>query len=388
LFGTGNDNLDGLRSLLEASWNVQSMGVVPSSPEQAAEAAASALISALNRNQVPLFFVDILLPQYDITRGTNLYDEVRAVEFCIALAERLEGKSQIIVRDSKVLNVVNRIFNAREGYNSKSRDMAPSNVEPVSSREDARQDSEQNIVVYDDFADFDLGSTVLDNAEKLTDVEKPPSFSSDSEADLDLFRKKLASTWTNDSVNQDEVREEERIQETREIENTEKFFRLTSMLGEASISSGSDMMDDVAKAVTANALPRDDEDTIIILSAVSKEEMLAVRAIASNYKGKKKIILVNAKLSVVPRELVQAQTVYSILPLIAAQRSGGGSAPTGTPSPQVVVLRRYPRDWEVFVDIGKGFDLADTMTPETAGKQGPPMEWVASVVKRYLLSNA
>jgi hypothetical protein len=359
------------------------MGVVPSSPEQAAEAAASALKSALDQNQTPLFFVDILLPQYDITRGTNLYDEVRAAEFCVALAERLRGKSQILVRDSKVLNVVNRIFNARECYKSNSRDMTTAKVEPVSTREDTRPDSEQDIVFYDDFADFQQGPIVLDNAEKVPEEEKPPSFS--SESDLDLFRKKLASTWTKKPVNQEEVREEERVEETRgEIGNTEKCYRLTSMLGESSISSGPDMMDDVSKAVSVNALPKDDEDTIIILSAVSKEEMFAVRAIASNYKGKKTIILVNAKLSVVPRELIQAQTVYSILPLIAAQRSGGVSAPIGTTSPQVVVLRRYPRDWEVFVDIGKGFDLADTMTPDIAGKQGPPMEWVASVVKRYL----
>jgi hypothetical protein len=77
--------------------------------------------------------------------------------------------------------------------------------------------------------------------------------------------------------------------------------------------------------------------------------------------------------------------VYSILPLIARRASGTKEAATA--SPKVVVLRRYPREWEVYVDIGNGFDLAASVSPADnamAMRRSPSMEWISSAVKRYL----
>jgi hypothetical protein len=48
-----------------------------------------------------LFFVDLLLPSYDITQGPNMYDDVLDVKFCIALPKALEDKTSILVRDER-----------------------------------------------------------------------------------------------------------------------------------------------------------------------------------------------------------------------------------------------------------------------------------------------
>jgi len=118
--------------------------------------------------------------------------------------------------------------------------------------------------------------------------------------------------------------------------------------------------------------------------------MIAIRALAGQYKATKKIILVNCRLdSPLPRELIGAETVYSILPLIAKPQTTTSrhNEPKKDDNPKVVVLRRYPRDWEVYVDMGDGFDLAASVPDSSVpGRQGPSMEWVSSAVKRYLQS--
>jgi hypothetical protein len=69
---------------------------------------------------------------------------------------------------------------------------------------------------------------------------------------------------------------------------------------------------------------------------------------------------------------------------LIAKSSGGAQ---GKKAAKVVVLRRFPREWEVYVDIGKGFDLAASVPDSSVpGKQGPTLEWVNCAVKRYLLS--
>jgi hypothetical protein len=90
-----------------------------------------------------------------------------------------------------------------------------------------------------------------------------------------------------------------------------------------------------------------------------------------------------------PRELINARTVYSILPLVAQPVEVEGN-PLATPPkrdaspPKVVVMRRFPRDWEVFVDAGRGFELAETAPSGTAMQRGPSMQWISRAVKRYL----
>jgi len=165
------------------------------------------------------------------------------------------------------------------------------------------------------------------------------------------------------------------------------------MLGSAQVSSGADMVDDVIRAVTANALPNDDEETIIILSAIGREEMIGVRGLVGKYEGKKKIVLVNCSLNPPPRELMMAQTVYSIQPYVARPKVSeanlfGSQAPQPQQfsPPKVVVMRRFPRDWEVFVDVGNGFELANTVPPEQVDKKGPSMQYIAGCVKKHLQS--
>jgi hypothetical protein len=43
-------------------------------------------------------------------------------------------------------------------------------------------------------------------------------------------------------------------------------------------------------------------------------------------------------------------------------------------------LRRYPKDWEIFVDIGNGFQLVETT------QSRPTMKAVTDCLQRYLKS--
>jgi hypothetical protein len=54
-----------------------------------------------------------------------------------------------------------------------------------------------------------------------------------------------------------------------------------------------------------------------------------------------------------------------------------------------VVLRRYPRDWDIFVDVdgNSGFELVESV-PVTSlmggRRKGPSMEYIAGCVKRHM----
>ena len=101
--GNGNDEFDAMRNMLESSWDATKMGRVPMDATEGAEEAATAVLAAIDQG-VEIFLIDLLLPSYDITQGSNLYDEVLGVEYCIALAELMEGKTSILVRDGKTLS--------------------------------------------------------------------------------------------------------------------------------------------------------------------------------------------------------------------------------------------------------------------------------------------
>jgi len=380
-----------MRRLLEASWNVDTMGGVPTNVDNAADGAVEALNNAVERTKESLFYVDLLLPQYDIRQGSNLYDEVMAVEFCIALSNRMAGKTAIVVRDSKSVDTVSRILNARQ------RDLGRQRQEEETGNS-ADSSSGEDKVVYDDFADFGLVGDGDDDDDDEADSDSAvPSLSTSS---VESFRDQLIAGWDND----DGVDDDDKVAKGVPPANAAapaapspkavEKYRLTSMLGSEKISSGADMTDDVVRAVKANAEPREDDDTIIILSAASKEEMIGVRGLVAKYEGKKKILLVNCNLNPPPRELMMAQTVYSIQPFIArpkvseANLFGNQATPKqqDQPSPKVVVMRRYPRDWEVFVDLGSGFELAQSVPPSQVDKKGPNMQFVASCVKRHMQS--
>lgn len=368
---SNDDSSEELRRILEASWNAEAMGCVPTSAESAAQAAASSLFEALDKKE-QMFMIDLLLPQYDITYGSRLYDEVRAVEFCIALAERLERTTQILVRDSKTVDTVNRVLAARE------RDAA--SVETYTDDDlDEADESENAIEFYDDFADFGLVG------------ENPSNSGDDDDSQLLSFREKLQSKWDgngSDASFSSKKDTNEKMKASPARQFATKCYRLASLFGDKTISSSSDMHDDVIAALSENGKPNDDEDIMIILSACTKEEMLAVRALTTTYGTQKTMIFVNCKFDTLPRELRKAKMAYSILPLIAKPTSSPinlfGNTKNDVVQPRVVILRRYPRDWEVYVDIGKGFELGATVPARQVGNKGPTMEWIATAVKRYL----
>lgn len=386
-----DDGIEAMRKLLEASWNAETMGSIPTNADAAAETAANSVVTAIQRG-LNLCYVDLLLPQYDIRQGTNLYDEVRAVEFCIGLAINLHqmrggGKSMIVVKDDKTINIVKRVLDARE-RSSRQDDAASTLSLPgaVDNQSDG-YDEDDEVEFYNDFADF--GSI------------------GDDSSSIDSFREKLISTWDNPTAEPKTPKAQNGPPPLGpDAVSASKNFRLVSMLGDASsVRSGSDMMDSVIKAVAAYAQPKDDEDTIIILSAASDSEMIGVRSLVAKYQQQgKTIVLVNCSLDPIPRELISAQTVYSIQPLIARpvqseqnlfakessyakQQQEQKQAPS---APKIVVMRRFPRDWEVFVDddstTGKGFELACTIPANQVPKKGPSLEFIASCVKTYLQS--
>jgi Domain of unknown function (DUF1995) len=367
--------IDDMRRILEASWNVETMGSVPTNADSAAEAAATAIINASGRKKEPsdghsnLFFVDLLLPQYDIRQGSNLYDEVLAVDFCVSLSKRLEGRSIILVRDDKTVRTVARVLEARERDRIVSSDL---NDGDSHEDDDDDEEEEEDVELYSDF-ETDIG---------------------DVSDDVESFRNQLMSGWKKE-IPMESSQISRRT--SMEVATSTARYRLASMLGSATISSGADMVDDVIRAVSANAQPKDDEETMIILSATSREEMIGVRGLVSKYGGNKTVLLVNCNLIPPPRELFKAQTVYSIQPFIARQKVSegnifGSSAPSSSVEPQatlqpkVVLIRRFPRDWEVFVDVGGGFELARTVPATQVDTRGPSMEFIASCVKEFLQS--
>jgi hypothetical protein len=369
---SGNENVDDVRRLLESSWNAETMGQVPTSAELAAKAAGSSLLIAMERESTSIFLVNMLLPQYDISQGDLLYDEVLAVQFCIELANRMEGKSSIVVRDDRTVETVSRIIDARE------RDQR----QPSEKTHEEEDDDDSNELENDDVADF--GSI----------GDAGGGDSSDSSDGVDSFRQQLMSTWEAPAAEKASPRatNNEPQVPTKEAQVLTRGYRLASMLGDATkLPSGAEMMDAVMKAVAANAQPEADEDTLIILSPTSKEETIGVRALAAKFEGKKTIIMVNSKLDPLPHELSKAVTVYSILPLIAravvSEQNIFGSEPKQDPKPpKIVVLRRYPRDWEIHIDSGNAFELAASVPAEQVGRNGPSIQWIAERVKQHMQS--
>ena len=341
-----DDVSDQMRKMLEASWNSDLMGDVPSDAERAAYAVYESLQKhSRDFSRTGVKLVNILLPQYDISQGTNLYDEVLAVDFCRAFARRIGGKTAILVRDGNCLRNVKRVFDARE-------------VHDVSFGYENERDNPEidnlsdEVAFYDDFAEF----------------------------------QNLGSIATEESPDTDKTFETPSQPQTQ--------FRLASMLGDTELTSrGPDLFDTVISAMSKNGKPRDDEETIVVLSPASVEEAIAVRALINSYRSKKSIILVNCKLEPLPRELSQAEVVYSLLPLVARASETDNNLFTKMKNgdilePKVVVLRRYPSDWEIFVDIGNGFELAATAPVEKVGRLGPETSWIAGVVKEFLQTRA
>lgn len=310
---------------------------------------------------------------------THHIPQVMAVEFCVSLAKCLKGKSEILVRDQKTLSTVEKVLNARERLEEE--------VERSTDDDEENFDDEDE----EDEEDYDA-----------VDNESLPSNGGNItlDEDVDSFRQKLMSGWdggiakthptekglldTTPFASEEPVSSQESSSKLNRRKMT-KRYRLASLFGSARISTESpDMPQDVVRAVRNNAMAKKDEENIIILNAHGQDEMVAVRALVDKYEKDRRIILVNCQFSQVPRELQKAEIVYSILPLVAKEKDTGKnlSVQQGYEEgySKVVVLRRYPKDWEIFVDIGNGFQLVET-TPSR-----PTMEAVTDCLQRYLKS--
>jgi hypothetical protein len=372
---SGDDDGIGLmRRLLESSWQIDTMGPVPSNAESAADTAANSLKTALadSTSKCRAYFIDILLPQYDIHQGEKVYDEVLAVEFCTHLARKLQCQAEILVRDAKTVDIVNRVLSSR------SDGLAPRSSSAVSTESSSAPPKAANEVVdsFDDFTDDGLLSSTSDADQRG---------GSDAPTDVDSFRQQLIAGWSADSddkVKSDQT--EQRVSVAPGEKPEASTYRLASLFGDSIISSGTDLHSQVLAAVAQNAKPTDDESLIVLLSTFSPEEMLAVRTLVAKYGDTKTFVLVNCSLNPTPRELATAQTVYSILPLIA--KTVVKQADDKPAQPKVVVMRRFPGDWEVFVDAdANGFELAHTFGANRVDRKGPTMQRITECVQSHLL---
>ena len=413
-----HENMDDLRNMLETSWNVESMGQVPSTPQLAAEEAASSIIEARKDGLGNLCFVDLLLPQYDIQQGTNLYDEVEAVEFCRLISECLQTRSVIYVKDDKSLKTVSKVMEARERerqqevsqqeqyeYEEVEVEIDEDDEEWDNHDEDEDDDDEDKDDKssvpnsFDDFSDFD--SAEVDTFFSLdASTTAPPS-------DADTFRQQLSSTWGQDEEEaSEEPKQQKKKKRTKVVKKLTKrkteqpegamsiqprnHYRLASLFGDKKISNGPAMSESVVAAVKAHGLPKHDEETMILLSANSEAEMLAVRALVTKYKDSKQIVLVNCRLDPLPRELENCNTVYHLTPLIATSTMDERNlfrkdSTEERPPIKVVSIRRYPGEWEVYVDAdGKGFELAERASADKFTKKGPTFDWIGGAIKAFL----
>ena len=395
----GRTNIDAMRSLLESSWDVGTMGEVSTSPESAAEAASQSIVASLQAQpNKRLLQVDIRLPSFDIRQGPNIYDDVQSVEFCCQLAENLRrnsgsngriGKSLILVRDGSAVRSAARILDVKERK---------------------RQDEESTSMLNDETIDIDSADDVPedeDGAEDSTDVESGGD-------DIDAFRKQLSLTWGDDDEKESSSSEEPEIDPSEAAaaanrarrgreqlkpsvnfnpEATEdgRSYRLASWFADETISTGADMFTDAIEAVDAHGTMLTTEDVLILLSPVSREDTVAVRRLISRYGNTKTIVLVNSALNPEPKEAFLSIPAYSITPLIAKPMQSESNfmskkkkAQEESPT-KIIVMRRFPDDWQCYIDIdGSGFELVDSVPANTVGKFGPANDWISACVKRHM----
>lgn len=417
------EGLDDLRNMLESSWNVESMGQVPNSPDIAAKEAASSIVEARNDGLGKSCFVDLLLPQYDVQQGSNLYDEVEAVEFCTMLAHYMKSQSVVYVRDQVSLNTVSRVIESRE------RERESALTEQQQQQEDKFEYDEVEVEIDEDDPNWDLYN---DDGEEASSSESTPAaeskpdifddfsdfsdapgdnfFSADSESDptpseADAFRDALSSGWDDAEDDAEPKKKRTKIVKKRvkrkipQASTTPtvppRRYRLASLFGNNMIARDSGMQADVVNAVKRHGMPKDDEETMILLSANSPEEMLAIRALVTKFKNVKNIVLVNCRLDPLPLELQDCSTVYHLTPLIATAtvderdlfNKKKSEEEEARPPIKVVSIRRYPGDWEVYVDAdSNGFELAERAVSSRFEKKGPPFEWIGGAIKSFLLS--
>ena len=329
---TDDMRVKAMRILLEQSWNSKDMGTVPTSPEKAAEAAAESVASAMAKSH-NVMMIDLSLPSYDITEGSRFYDRKAVYDFCTYLTTQLRERKLI----TKSLILV-------------------------------RNEEERRLT---------------ERACEKTVVEKPGGgieyndFEEDTEEVSD-FREQLIRSW--ESSASVESNERKQLSCTDDASH-----RLWSMVGDEAISSGSDMFDEVIAAVDKHARleVQYQEDAIIVVTPYDTVDTIAVRRILARYGQTRTIIFLNSRMQTLPLEMNDAVFVYGVMPLIARKSSKSYDT---DPGPKVVVMKRFPSEWQLFIDLnGDGFVKAnDRLGLPTDQKDYPPPEWIARNVQYHV----
>ncbi|KAL7519041.1 hypothetical protein ACHAWX_003839 [Stephanocyclus meneghinianus] len=345
--------MEAMRSMLEKSWNGNSMGTVPATPEKAAEAAAESVALAMGK-QHNIIMIDLRLPSYDITEGPKLYDKKAVYDFCCYLSDQLRQRK--LIRKSLVL-----VRNEKERLGT----------------ERAVQLSTEEIIIEDD--------------ESWNDSEVVEA------NEIDEFRKKLMDSW-------DTPTDKLSTSVTAEPKPTSKptlgptsSHRLWSMIGNDEITSGSDMFEQVIAAVDKHARlvvtgpSSEQEDALIIVSPYDTTDLIAVRRILARYGQTRTIIFVNSRLETLPAEMNNAVLVYAVMPLVARSRSKDNTIDDDDDSEsglKVVVMKRFPENWCLFVDVyGDGFvqvGANGSRQPSADSKEFPSSEWIVTNVQAHV----
>lgn len=345
-----DDDADALRRLLEESWSANVVDGVPSAPEEGARATARAVGAALKDGHRSVR-VEVSLPSYEPTSGPRVYDEAALVGFCAALAEALRDetsstsvrRSLILVRDAAAARVARGVLEG-ERLRQETRPM---------------RENEQN--------------------------EK------DDDDDVDEFRRRMMADWDGDDHDDDDSATSHDDSATSH-DDDDVCYRIDSVFGTREVpdndSLGPDTMEQVVRAVDRHDPVSDDDDdeAIMLLSTRGVVETIGARRLLARYGDRRVVILVNFRADPLPRELVGVPTAYGLTPLVARPVAAVDGATSSSSSPiRAVVSRRYPRDWELFVDVdGSGFELTDSVAAGQVGPRGPLGEWIGTRVRRYV----
>mmetsp|Transcript_10940 Transcript_10940/g.16944 ORF Transcript_10940/g.16944 Transcript_10940/m.16944 type:complete len:437 (-) Transcript_10940:1248-2558(-) len=352
--------LNAMRTMLESSWNDKTMGVVPTSAEKAAEAAADSVANAMAENH-NVVMIDLRLPSYDVTEGPKLYDIMAASDFCASLSDKLREKN--LIRKSLVL-----VRNEKER----------AEIERVRLQRDE-------------------GTTTIDEEVIDDDIDNEKSAAGDDalwgdvgDEKVDDFRAKLMDSWDSpvEELESSATKPKSSEAMTKKIAGkTQSSHRLWSMIGKTDISSGPDMFDQVIAAADENAIlsttGTEPEDALIILSPYDTTDVIAIRRILARYGQTRTVIIVNSRMEVLPAELSSAVLVYAVMPLIARSRNSGDDS-NGL---KAVVMRRFPSKWAIYVDVyGDGFVEASDGQDAIVGssKDFPSPEYIAKAVQKHV----
>jgi hypothetical protein len=238
-----NVELDEMRRSLEQAWNQNTMGRIPTTSEMAVLECVEAIQAAQQQPQPQeeaqlrvasstttpkIYLIDLLLPQYDITAGSQVYDELLIVEFAIQLVQRLLAQcnttsSLILVKDDILLKTVTRVLNAREGNRNSSggatsrssvTDHDAVNATTVSTGGEIvgtiSNNNDNNNYIDTEVASALRSSTTNSSNSVLIS-------SSDNDDDIANFRKILSQSWETSTMDKwDNIRDEELLLEEEE----------------------------------------------------------------------------------------------------------------------------------------------------------------------------